>query len=91
MHLEHPEPSQTSHATISDRVSIDVRDMNDRGVIVLVGACASRRGTEDDKGQGGEGLWERVDLVVVVVVDGICEGNASGNGRLFTSCFDCCA
>jgi hypothetical protein len=30
------------------------------------------RGTEDDKGQGG-GLWERVDLVVVVV-DGVCEG-----------------
>jgi hypothetical protein len=39
----------------------------------LVGACASRRGTEDDEGQG-RGLWdERVDLMVVVV-DRVCEG-----------------
>jgi hypothetical protein len=47
--------------------------MDDRGVIVLVGACASRRGTEDDEGQG-RGSWdEQVDLMVVVV-DRVCEG-----------------
>ena len=51
-------------------MSIDACDINDRGVIGLVGACAtSRRGTEDDKGQGG-GLWERGGSGV----DGICEG-----------------
>jgi hypothetical protein len=42
-------------------------------VIVLVGAFASRRGTADSEGQGRD-LWEeRVDPVVVVV-DGVCEG-----------------
>jgi hypothetical protein len=39
--------------------------MDDRGVIVLVGAYVSRRYTEDGEGAGRRFVGERVDLAVM--------------------------